>query len=111
MRSKRAEAPVAACFQRGSPMIWAPAPKTTPSATFGCRSPTSFPFPPASPFSKAKGGAMRRAGRFLQDLRQQRVPKVTKCAIETPSPTTAVSPITIPLAKPTKNELPMRAAG
>ena len=60
-----------------------PAPISTPSPIFGCRSPSSLPVPPS----------------------------VTECSIETLSPTTAVSPITIEWAWSIMMPLPIRAPG
>ena len=65
------------------PSTAAPAPISTPSPIFGCRSPSSLPVPPS----------------------------VTECSIETLSPTTAVSPITIECAWSIMMPLPIRAPG
>ena len=78
-RSCRAARPAAPPTRRRSgcnaptrmlPSTAAPAPISTPSPIFGCRSPSSLPVPPS----------------------------VTECSIETLSPTTAVSPITMECA-------------
>ncbi len=65
------------------PRTAAPAPISTPSPIFGCRSPSSLPVPP----------------------------RVTECSIDTLSPTTAVSPITIEWAWSIMIPCPMRAPG
>ena len=65
------------------PSTAAPAPISTPSPIFGCRSPSSLPVPPS----------------------------VTECSIETLSPTTAVSPMTIEWAWSIMMPWPIRAPG
>lgn len=65
------------------PNMVAPAPIRTPSPIFGCRSPDAFPVPP----------------------------RVTWCKIDTLLPTTAVSPMTTPVAWSNKIPFPIFAAG
>ena len=65
------------------PSTLAPAPSSTPRRTLGWRSPRSLPVPPS----------------------------VTPCSIETPSSTTAVSPITTPVPWSMKMPLPITRAG
>ena len=65
------------------PSTLAPAPISTPSPILGWRSPSSLPVPPS----------------------------VTECSMDTLSPTTAVSPMTMECAWSIISPLPMRAAG
>jgi hypothetical protein len=81
----RPSPPRSACNGRSRilPRTLAPAPISTPSPIFGWRSSCSLPVPPS----------------------------VTECSIETLSPTTAVSPMTMEWAWSIMMPLPIRAAG
>ena len=70
-------------WRRGRSRPFAPAHSSTPSRTFGCRSPRSLPVPPS----------------------------VTSCKIETSAPMTAVSPTTRPVPWSINTPLPIGTAG